>query len=63
MLDSITSLFISWIEVLKGKCSVKISEYNYSIQKLREPPEVAVRQIGFSVDSDYDEEEEDENDN
>lgn len=46
--------------MLKGKCSVKIAEYNQSIQKLREPEIPPTRKIGFAA-IEY-EEEEDVND-
>ena len=48
VLDSVASLFITGIEALKGKWSIKIAEYNYKIQKLGDEP-ISTRVIGFTA--------------
>lgn len=63
--DALANLIISYLEMLKGKASLGITQYNAQIQKLAEeianPPEIAHHVIGFQVPSseDYEEEEDD----
>lgn len=58
VLDSVASIFITGIEALKGKWSVKIAEYNYKIQKLGDEP-ISTRVIGFTAPTEEDDYEDD----
>ena len=57
ILDSATAVIMTGLEVLKGKWSVKVTEYNYQIQKLGDEP-TSSRVIGFAApveEDDYEE--------
>ena len=58
ILDSAATVVIAGFEVIKGKFSVKIAEYNYQIHKLGEEEPTSSRIIGFVAPS----EEDDDND-
>ena len=47
ILDSATAVIITGLEAIKGKWTVKITEYNYQIQKLGDEP-VSPRIVGIS---------------
>lgn len=49
LIDSILSLICAFIEMLKGKISVKIAHYNKQIHKDEE-----MRPIGFKCEEDVD---------
>ena len=58
ILDSATTVILTGLEVIKGKWSVKVAEYNYQIQKIGEEP-TSSRVIGFAApveEDDYGEE-------
>ena len=46
ILDSAASVIMTGLEAIKGKWTVKITEYNYQIQKLGDEP-TSTRVIGF----------------
>ena len=48
ILDSVTSVVLTGLEAIKGKWSVKVTEYNYQIQKLGDEP-TSSRVIGFAA--------------
>lgn len=60
VLESIAILICSLLEIPKGKCALKVAEYNQQISKLGDEDEVPIRTIGFNISSDN--EEKDEND-
>ena len=47
ILDSAAAVSITCLESIKGKWAVKITEYNYQIQKLGDEP-VSPRVVGFA---------------
>ena len=47
ILDSATAVIMTGLEAIKGKWTVKITEYNYQIQKLGDEP-VSPRVVGFA---------------
>ena len=47
ILDSLTAVIMTALEAIKGKITVKITEYNYQIQKLGDEP-ISPRVIGFA---------------
>ena len=47
ILDSATAVIMTGLEAIKGKWTVKITEYNYQIQKLGDEP-VSPRVRGFA---------------
>ena len=59
LLDALTVLIVTGIEVIKGKWTLKITEYNYQIQKIGEDDECNHKHpIGFAVpveEDDYEE--------
>ena len=58
ILDSATTVILTGLEAIKGKCSVKVAEYNYQIQKIGDEPS-PTRVIGFAApveEDDYGEE-------
>lgn len=61
LLDGLTGLLLTLIEVAKGHFTVKVTEYNYQLKKLayEEEDETPKRLIGFARE----ENEEDEDDN
>jgi hypothetical protein len=54
ILDSAAAVIMTGLEAIKGKWSVKITEYNYQIQKMGDEP-VQSRVIGFAVPTEEDE--------
>ena len=54
ILDSAAAVIMTGLEAIKGKWSVKITEYNYQIQKRGDEP-VQSRVIGFAVPTEEDE--------
>ena len=48
ILDSATTVILTGLEAIKGKWSVKVTEYNYQIQKLGEEP-TSSHVIGFAA--------------
>ena len=48
ILDSATTVIMTGLEAIKGKWTVKITEYNYQIQKLGDEP-TSSRIIGFAA--------------
>ena len=58
ILDSATAVIMTGLEVLKGKWSVKVTEYNYQIQKLGDEP-TSSRVIGFVAPEEEDDYEDD----
>ena len=61
ILDSAAAVIMTGLEAIKGKWSVKITEYNYQIQKMGDEP-VQSRVIGFAVPTEEDEYGEEEDD-
>ena len=58
ILDAAASVIITGMEVIKGKWSIKIAEYNYKIQKLGDEP-INTRVIGFTAPTEEDDYEDD----
>jgi hypothetical protein len=58
ILDSATAVIMTGLEAIKGKWTVKITEYNYQIQKLGDES-TPVRAIGFAAPVEEDDYEED----
>lgn len=61
ILDSLTTVLMTGLEIIKGKYTLKIAEYNSQIQKLGYEPEDS-RVIGFVVPTEEDEYGEEEDD-
>lgn len=49
ILESISILIVSLLEIPKGKCAVKVAEYNQQISKLGDEDESSKRLIGFQI--------------
>ena len=47
ILDSAAAVIMTGLEAIKGKWTVKITEYNYQIQKLGDEP-ISPRIVGFT---------------
>lgn len=61
VVEALVTLILTWIEVAKGKSSLKITQLSADIQKLSEPEEPPPQAIGFVVPTEeYEEEEDDE---
>ena len=58
ILDSAAAVIMTGLEVIKGKWTVKITEYNYQIQQLGEEP-TSTRVIGFATPTEEDDYEDD----
>ena len=58
ILDSAAAVIMTGLEAIKGKWTVKITEYNYQIQKLGDES-TPVRAIGFAAPVEEDDYEED----
>lgn len=58
ILDSTASVIMTGLELIKGKWSVKIAEYNYQIQKMGEEP-TNTHAIGFVIPAEEDDYEDD----
>ena len=59
ILDAITVVIVSALEVIKGKLAVKVAEYNYQISKIDDKDSQPGRAIGFSIPTEEDDYEED----
>lgn len=59
VLDSVVSAILTGIELIKGKWTVQITEYNYQIQKMGNEKSSSAQVIGFAIPTE--EEDEDEN--
>ena len=58
ILDSVAAVVMTGLEAIKGKWTVKITEYNYQIQKIGEET-TETRVIGFAAPVEEDDYEED----
>lgn len=47
LLDALCAVFLSALEILKGYCTVKITELNNTINKMSEPEPQHTHVIGF----------------
>lgn len=54
-LDGLLSLFLTWIEVIKGKMTLKISKYNYQISQIGDESIQDKHIIGFITKEEEDE--------
>ena len=59
IIDSATTVITTGLEAIKGKWTVKITEYNYQIQKLGEDEPTVTRKIGFATPVEEDDYEKD----
>lgn len=59
IVDGMVSVALSFMEVLKGKCAVKVAEYNYQISKMDDEPTQETHVIGFQVPTEEDDYEDD----
>lgn len=59
ILDSAAAVIMTGLEAIKGKWTVKITEYNYQIQKIGESESNKTRVIGFAAPVEEDDYEED----
>lgn len=57
--ESICTIILSYLERIKGKLTVDITKTNLKLQKMAEPPDSSTHVIGFSIDTDEEEEEDD----
>lgn len=59
IVEALVTLILTWIEVAKGKSSLKITQLSADIAKLTEPKEPPHHAIGFVIpnDNEYEEEE------
>ena len=55
ILDSLTTVIMTGLEIIKGKWTLKVAEYNCQIQKMGLEPEEGSRVIGFVVPTEEDE--------
>jgi hypothetical protein len=55
ILDSLTTVIMTGLEIIKGKWTLKVAEYNCQIQKMGLEPEEDSRVIGFVVPTEEDE--------
>ena len=62
ILEGLTTLFLTLLEVGKGRLTLRITEYNKQIQDIANKEEVSTHAIGFRCDPVEYEEEEDEDD-
>ena len=51
VLEEISAIIVSALEVIRGKCSVKVAEYNHQISNIEKEPVDKIRQIGFEIPS------------
>lgn len=51
ILEEITAIIVSALEVIRGKCSVKVAEYNHQISNIGKESTDKIRQIGFEIPS------------
>ena len=61
LIDAVATVLITGLEVIKGKWTLKITEYNYQIQKLgdEDDDKPKMKPIGFSAPKEEDDNEED----
>lgn len=59
ILEQLSAVLVSWLEVVKGKATVHITRMNDEIQKMG-LPETSTHVIGFRIPQDDEEEEDDE---
>ena len=59
IIESITVVIISGLEVIKGRLAVKVAQYNNEIAKMDEEDSQPGRAIGFSIPTEEDDYEED----
>ena len=59
ILDSAATVIMTGLETIKGKWTVKITEYNCQIQKIGESESNKTRAIGFATPVEEDDYEED----
>ena len=57
--DSLVSLLTTFLELVKGKLTLKIAEYNSQIEKLATDAKTSVHAVGFAIPN-IEEEEDDE---
>ena len=62
ILEGLATLFLTLLEVGKGRLTLRITEYNKQIQDIANKEEVSTHAIGFRCDPVEYEEEEDEDD-
>ena len=62
IIDALATVILTWLEVLKGKLSVKLALMQKDVQDKLTPEEPPKRQIGFCVPAPIEVEEEDEED-
>ena len=51
ILEEIAAIIVSALEVIRGKCSVKVAEYNHQISNIEKESVDKIRQIGFEIPS------------
>lgn len=56
LMDGISTLFLSWIEVAKGRCSLKIAKMSAEIAKLTGSDTGKTQPIGFTIQEEGEEE-------
>lgn len=59
MCESICGVVLTFLEYLKGKYTVRITEMNMQIQKMSEPDAPPAHVIGFSIPTDEEYEDDD----
>lgn len=57
--DSLVSLLTTFLELVKGKLTLKIAEYNSQIEKLATDTKTSIHAVGFAIPN-IEEEEDDE---
>lgn len=62
IIDALATLILTWLEVLKGKLSIKLALMQKDVQDKLAPEEPPKRPIGFCVSAPVEEIEEDEED-
>lgn len=55
--DSLSSLIITFLEMVKGKLAVKLAEYNTQIEKLQNQEQQNTQAIGFTIPENKEEDE------
>lgn len=58
ILDSAAAVVMTGLEAIKGKWTVKITEYNYQISKMSDEP-ISTRVVGFAAPTEEDDYEDD----
>lgn len=57
--DSLVGLLTTFLELVKGKITLKIAEYNSQIEKLAAEQEIVTPIVGFAIPNTEEEEEDD----